>query len=236
MNQPSENAVALWTGGKDSCLALYEAECLGYEIKSLITFIPPNPQFLAHPLQVIKFQSEALHLQHATIEITQPFNEGYKSAFRFLKERCDVSHVITGDIDEVSGHPNWVKELAASSDIEVLTPLWKRDRKEILATLIENNFKVIFSCAKEPWFSEDWLGTEFDTNTIERLYKISEETGLDLCGENGEYHSLVLDCPLFKQRIHIDDFSKEAKDVILYINIRKLSLINKASPQQAAGY
>lgn len=229
MNQPSGKAVALWTGGKDSCLALYEAECLGYQIKSLMTFTPQNPQFLAHPLHVIKFQAEALHLRHATIEITQPFNEGYKSALRFLKEQCDVSHVITGDIDEIRGHPNWVKEFAASSGIEVLTPLWKRDRKELLTRLIENNFKVIFSCVKQPWFGDDWLGTEFDTETIDRLCKIHGETGLDLCGENGEYHTLVLDCPLFKQRIRIDDFSKEAKDALMYLNIRNLSLVNKSS-------
>lgn len=227
MSQLSGNAVALWTGGKDSCLALYEAQRLGYQIKSLITFTPPNPRFLAHPLHVMKCQAEALQIPHDTIEIIQPFNEGYTSALRFLKEQCGVSVVITGDIDEIRAHPNWVKECAASNGIGVLTPLWKRDRKELLEKLIASKFKVIFSCVKRPWFSDNWLTCDLDTKAIDRLCKINEETGLDLCGENGEYHTTVLDCPLFKRKIVLDDFSKEAKDSMMYLNMRKLSLVNK---------
>lgn len=227
MNRPLGNAVALWTGGKDSCLALYEAQSSGYEIKSLLTFTPSNPQFLAHPLHVMKCQAKALQIPHATIEITQPFNKGYKSAFRFLKERCGVSAVITGDIDEIRAHPNWVKECAASNGIEVLTPLWKRDRKELLEKLVASKFKVIFSCVKRPWFSDSWLGSELDMKAVKRLCKINEETGIDLCGENGEYHTIVLDCQLFKRTIILKDFSKETEDSMVYLNVRKLFLANK---------
>ena len=227
MNQLSGNAVALWTGGKDSCLALYEARRLGYQIKGLITFTPSDPQFLAHPLHVMKYQTEVLQISHDTIEIIQPFNEGYKSALRFLKEQCGVSVVITGDIDEIRAHPNWVKECAAFVGIEVVTPLWKRNRKELLEKLIANKFKIIFSCVKRPWFSDSWLGCDLDTKAAERLYEISEETGMDLCGENGEYHTTVLDCPLFKRTIVLNDFSKETKDSMIYLKVKKLSLVNK---------
>ncbi|MBI2618775.1 MAG: diphthine--ammonia ligase [Ignavibacteriales bacterium] len=227
MNQLLGSAVVLWTGGKDSCLALYEAQSLGYEIKGLITFAPSNPRFLAHPVHVMKYQAEALQILHRTIEITQPFNEVYKSALRSLKEQRGVSVVITGDIDEIRAHPNWVKECAAFVGIEVVTPLWKRNRKELLEKLITNNFKVIFSCVKRPLLTDSWPGCDLDTKAAERLYEISEETGMDLCGENGEYHTTVLDFPLFRRTIVLNDFSKETKDSMMYLKVKKLSLVNK---------
>ena len=53
----------LWTGGKDSSLALYEAHLLGYEITHLATFVPTEkPEFLAHPVSFMKYQAEALGL------------------------------------------------------------------------------------------------------------------------------------------------------------------------------
>ena len=42
-----------------------------------------------------------------------------------------------------------------------------------------------------------------------------------------EYHTLVLDGPLFLKGLQIDEYSKEAKDSLMYINIQKVSLKNK---------
>lgn len=227
MNHSLGKTCALWTGGKDSCFALYEALSLGYQITSLITFTPPRPQFRAHPLHVMKYQAETLQLPHSTVEITEPFEDGYRLAFQVLKKQFGVSAVITGDIDEIQGHPNWIREYAAANDIETVTPLWKRNRSGLLEKLMVNNFKVIFSCVKRPWFDGDWLGTELNAGTVDRLHRLHEATGIDVCGENGEYHTIVLDCPLFQRKICVEDSSKESNDSLLYLNLRKLSFVNK---------
>lgn len=120
-------AVVLWTGGKDSCLALHEAGALGYSIRSLVTFGPSAAAFRAHPIPFLQKQAEAMGLLHRTIEVMPPLEQGYQRAFRYIRDELGASHVITGDIDEVGTHPNWVKTIAGSLGLNVLMPLWKRE-------------------------------------------------------------------------------------------------------------
>ena len=75
MNSHLKNAIMLWTGGKDSSLALYMAISSGYQINRLVTFIPKNQKFLAHPIKFMKYQEDALNLQHNTMEINKPYKE-----------------------------------------------------------------------------------------------------------------------------------------------------------------
>ncbi|MBI4436040.1 MAG: diphthine--ammonia ligase [Candidatus Omnitrophica bacterium] len=214
----------LWTGGKDSTLALYEAKALGWEVAALVTFIPPAAEFLAHPLCVMKFQAEALGFPHYTFEVHEPFQAGYEEALHALKTKHGITQCITGDIAEVDGQPNWIRECSRSSGVHVWTPLWGRERRELLEKLLAHKFQIIFSCVKKPWFTMEWLGKTLDLNALEALEVLREKTGLDICGEEGEYHTLVLDGPLFRKRIRIDQYSKETKDSLMYLKIQKLSL------------
>lgn len=223
----STNATVLWTGGKDSSLAFYEAKLSGYLIKSITTFIPRNPKFLAHPLDFMKYQAKALDLPHHILEINEPFKENYKIAINSLREKHGINVLITGDIAEVGGKPNWINECCKHLGMDTFMPLWGIDRNEIIDKLLSYKFRIIFSCVKKPWFTDDWIGRELNENVLEQLHTINAETGLDICGEEGEYHTLVIDCPLFKKSIHIDKYSKQKKDSLMYIEIEKVDLQTK---------
>jgi diphthine-ammonia ligase len=97
--------------------------------------------------------------------------------------------------------------------------LWGRDRKEMLDRLVSLGFDVIFSAVKKPWLSEDWLGKRLDSHSIKELKIIWARTGLDICGENGEYHTLVLGAPYFKKHLEIHRFSKATKDNLAYLDL-----------------
>lgn len=223
-----KEAAVSWTGGKDSALACYEACLLGYKITNLVTFVPDPPQFLAHPLHVMKYQAEALDLPHVTLTIHEPFKESYGRAIDSLRKKYRASVLITGDITEVDGLPNWIRECSATSGMEVFTPLWGRDRLDLLRRLISSQFKVIFSCVKSPWLTENWLGRQLDQDALEQLCRVRRETGLDLCGEQGEYHTMVLDGPPFKKRIRIRDCSKHIADSLMYLDIHEIVLEEKS--------
>jgi len=229
LNFQSGNAAVLWTGGKDSCLALYQAQKQGYKVERLVTFVPTKPDFLAHPLLFMQYQAKALNLPHDELTLTEPFKPAYEQAIGSLK-RQGISTLITGDIAEVGGQPNWVRECSQISGMEILTPLWGWDRQELLAQLLSTGFKAIFSCVKKPWFTEEWLGREIDANVIDELRKISAETGLDIGGEQGEYHTLVTDGPLFAKRIQIEVSAKRAGGELMYLDIRQASLREKIFP------
>jgi diphthamide synthase (EF-2-diphthine--ammonia ligase) len=80
------------------------------------------------------------------------------------------------------------------------------------------------------WFTEEWAGRELNKNSAEELKALAKETGMDPCGENGEYHTMTIDGPTFKERIEISKFSKEKTDTRLFIKISEYCLKPKNSP------
>lgn len=220
-----------WTGGKDSSLAFYESEMLGYKVNCLVTFAWSQETFLAHPLDFITLQAEALELPHYTLDVAEPFDRGYEDALSLLKEQYGIDILITGDIGEVAGHDsNWLVERAARCNVEVIRPLWHISGIELLNRLLELGFRVVFSCVKMPWFTDEWLGKELSANTIQQLLEINQRTGLDICGEQGEYHTLATDGPQFKKRIRIESYSKRVHDSVMYIAIESVRLEERTKP------
>ena len=217
----------LWSGGKDSALALHEAKRQGYRVVCLATFVPPNPNFLAHPLSFIKLQTRALRLPHYLLPISEPFEPAYETALMKLRQTTAVNVVITGDIAEVDGSPNWIHLRTRAIHMEAHTPLWGRNRESLLRQLLNEGFSVVFSCAKSRWLSENWVGRELSESAIAELFKIRERTGLDLCGEEGEYHTLVTDGPCFARRIVIRSAAKRTADSLAYLDIQELELVKK---------
>ncbi|MBU1192684.1 MAG: diphthine--ammonia ligase [Gammaproteobacteria bacterium] len=224
MIDPTQNTAMLWTGGKDSAMALHEAMESGYRIRCLVTFAPPNPDFLAHPLRLIQLQAQALALPHHILPITAPFDKSYEAGLRRLRDEMDIGCVVTVDIAEVDSNPNWIRERSRPVGLSVHTPLWGRDRNTLLQQLLDRGFQARFSCVNTRWLNEDWVGRALDATAIDELRSIREQTGLDLCGEEGEYHTMVVDGPCFTCGIDIRSYSKRVSDSLAYMDIHEMGL------------
>lgn len=223
----NKKAAVLWTGGKDCNLALYEAKKAGYDIVALITFAMGDARFLAHPIYFMKQQALALNLPHVAILVQEPYKESYEAAIAEIRQTYGVDTLVTGDIAEVHGNTNWITERSKPSGMNVYLPLWHMNREHIIQKLIDLNFKTIFSCVKEPWFGKEWLGKEVSTEILEKLKTIHRLNGLDICGEQGEYHTLVLDGPEYKQELIIDAYTTQQEDTIMYMKMDRILLQEK---------
>lgn len=212
-------SVMLWTGGKDSCLALHEAGSRGFEVTSLVTLVPPGERFRAHPVAVLRMQAEAMRLPYRTVEVGMPFRLGYAEALRRIRDEMSVGTIITGDIDAIAGHPNWIRVLSDTLGMEVVIPLWKRDRLALLESMVERKFRVCISCVNRERMGEEWVGSLLDDAGIQKLIRWSSETGGDLCGEQGEYHTLVLDAPMFDRSLQFDQTSVTREGAYSFLNI-----------------
>jgi diphthine-ammonia ligase len=224
-----QNAAMLWTGGKDSAMALYEAGQNGYCVLCLVTFAPPEPDFLAHPLSFIKMQAQALALPHHVLSISAPFEQSYETSLRRLRDEMGIGCVITGDITAANGSPNWIRERSRPVGMSVHTPLWERDQNILLQQLLDRGFKARFSCAKTGWLDESWIGRELNASALAELRSIRERNGLDLCGEEGEYHTLVTDGPGFTRSIDIRSYSTRIAGPLAYMAIHELELLAPAT-------
>jgi uncharacterized protein (TIGR00290 family) len=216
-----------WTGGKDSNLALHEAEGLGSAIDCLVTFAPGQESLLAHPLGLMALQAQALGLPHYVFNVEEPYEEGYEDAILSVKKKRGINALVTGDITEIAGHDtDWMSDRCARCGIDLVKPLWHRNRRELLEKILSLDFKAFFSCVKKPWFTDEWLGLELSPSSVNRLIEINKRTGLDICGEQGEYHTMVLDGPQFKKRIRYGSFSKQVKDEVMYVSWHDIELEN----------
>lgn len=182
----------LWTGGKDSALA-FQVSLNPYDIRRLICFVPAdNRQFYAHPTELMEIQAQKIEMPIEFVPISEPYKQSYRQQIEAMRD-TGIEMLITGDISTVDGMPNWIEEVAAGL-VVVHKPLWELDRHTILDTLISDKFKVICSLAYKKHFQQTIAGRYFDAELISELKQLP----IDACGEQGEYHTWVLDAPFFK--------------------------------------
>ena len=191
-------AAVLWTGGKDSALALHRSLNL-YDIKRLICFVPAdNRQFYAHPTQLMALQAQKIGIPIEFVPISEPYKLSYLRQIEAIRDR-GIEMLITGDISTVGGMPNWIDEVAAGL-VGVDKPLWELDRYAILDTLTSNKFEVICSLSYKKYFQLTITGRYLDSELISELKQLP----IDPCGEQGEYHTWVLNAPFFNVPVQLE--------------------------------
>lgn len=230
-NQASRNAVVLWTGGKDSALALHEVSAKGQPITALVTFAPRRGAFRAHPVHVMRLQARALGVRHRLFRLRPPYRAEYRRVFRRLL-REGITAVVTGDIDQIGNYAHWVRSIAEPMGLEVITPLWHRDRNSILRRLRALEFDVVVSYVDTTRLPEDWVGRRLDWSAAKDLDTAFRSRGIDPAGENGEYHTWVLDAPLFRARLSLERHSVERRPKSCWLRPRCVALASK-SPRQS---
>lgn len=201
--------VCSWSGGKDSCYALMLATQQGYELKTLLNMMNENEQVSrSHglSLSILNQQSKALGVPLKGIPSTwEDYEENYIKALRQLKIAFDIESVVFGDID-LESHRKWEEKVCDTAQLKPLLPLWQQNRKQLVYDMIDHGVKaVIVSCDKK-LLGESFLGREITKDLAKEL----EDMGVDACGENGEYHTVVLDCPLFTSPIQLPEFKKQS--------------------------
>lgn len=195
------SAAVLWTGGKDSAWALHRSS--GSNVTELVTFVPSDAHFQAHDLELMAWQARSLGLPHRRELVEPPYEPGYEQALRRLRDR-GIECVITGDIAVVDGLPNFIQARAERVGLRVELPLWGVERVAHLRALVAEGFEVMLTLVKEPWLDAAWAGRILDDAAIDELTLVGAANGLDVAGENGEYHSMVLNGPGFRERLRVE--------------------------------
>lgn len=215
-----------WSGGKDCNLVLHRIVSDGdHEVACLVCFHPPNPVFRAHPVAMMRLQAAALDLPLVMLEVRAEdhggsYREAYASCVRELRAAHGVELVATGDMDLVGTMPrNFITEVCEMAALEppmrCLLPLWHADRAEVLEEMMALGLVAKFTCVKSPWFDASWIGRALDGAAVAEMRALHESKGLDLCGENGEFHTCVVDGPLYRAAILWDGAGEAAAEELV---------------------
>jgi len=217
--------IASWSGGKESCLALYEARGKGYEISQLVNFISKESQrvsFHGTDAKLIQLQSQAMRIPLLQKETTwDGYEQEFKDAVRSLIP-SGVEGMVFGDI-YLQEHKDWVERVCGDLGIKAIEPLWGRSTEEILSSFIDDGFQAVIVSAKSDLIDEDFIGRRVDRAFMQYL----KRKNIDVCGENGEYHTLVIDGPIFNKRIQLVDTRTVTRNKYWFLDTINYKLVCK---------
>jgi uncharacterized protein (TIGR00290 family) len=192
-----------WSGGKDSALALYEIQKAGdYSVAGLLTTITEDYDRVSmHGVRrvLLEQQAHALGLPLQKINIPKDATNGvYESRLRaFLEEalREGIETVAFGDIF-LEDLRQYREQNLGQIGMKGLFPIWKRDSHELARSFIELGFKAVVVCVDTSVLDASFAGRVVDGELLRDLPE-----NVDPCGENGEFHSFVVDGPNFQQQV-----------------------------------
>ncbi|WP_455364571.1 Dph6-related ATP pyrophosphatase [[Eubacterium] cellulosolvens] len=195
------HAFASWSGGKDSCLALHRAIKQNLEIRCLFSMLKDGDAVSAgHGLkkEILDAQAKAVGIPIRYGNASwSAYEDEFKRVVESLKED-GIEGGVFGDIN-LSEHREWVERVCKEIGITAFLPLWNEEYNTLLNEFTRNGFEAVIISVRSDLIGEEWLGQPFNTRFIEYL----QGRGLDLMGEQGEYHTLVTFGPLFKRRLTI---------------------------------
>ena len=196
-----KNFFCSWSGGKDSCLALYCAIQAGGKPNFLLTMLDETgKRSRSHALPVALLEKQAQTLGIPLITRSASWADYEKNFIDALHEfsKQGILYGVFGDID-LEDHLAWCRRVCEYADIETYHPLWQRERSDLLNEFIALGFKATIISVKQGTLSTDFLGQTIDTVFLEEI----KNQGIDICGEKGEYHTVVTDGPIFSNAVPI---------------------------------
>lgn len=200
------NFVTSWSGGKDSCYAMMQAIQQGFVPKVLLNMMNENGKVSrSHglPLSILNQQAKNIGLPLEAIPATwTDYEFKFIAILRSLKATYNIEAAVFGDID-LQPHKDWEEKVCVEASLKAILPLWQQNRMSLVNEMLDSGITtMIVSC--NTIMGEQYLGEILTKELAQKLLA----NGIDPCGENGEFHTLVINCPLFQEPIQLPQFTR----------------------------
>ena len=225
-NSGNTKTFCCWSGGKESALSFYKAKRRGFYISHLLNMLSDDGKYSrSHGVssKLLQLQAEAIGIPIVQRKTTwETYREEFKKAVLNLKKE-GIETGIFGDID-IQQHRDWIETVCKELGIKPVLPLWGSRKNKLLEEFVQAGFKAIIVATNAEFLGREWLGKRIDKEVIKELKAIER---IDLCGERGEYHTFVIDGPIFKKRIKIIETKKVKNARHWFLEILKYRLEEK---------
>lgn len=215
----------LFSGGKDSTLALHKMDAMGKKTDLLITMISENDfSYMFHKPNVMwtKLQAESLGIRQVFYKTKGVKEEELADLEKTFTEN-KVTELITGAVAS-SYQKERIEAICKRLGIICHSPLWN------IAPLEELNelsmlYEVIITQVAAEGFDESMLGSKIDGNLTDKLIQLNKKYRINMLFEGGEAESFVLDAPMFSKRIEITKSHIEREGTVARFVIDEATLV-----------
>ena len=223
-------AIILFSGGKDSTFSIYKTIRKGMKVRCLVSMIPENPEsYMFHfpNIEFTEMQARAMGIELLTKTTPGVKEDELKELFEALELlRGSADFVVPGAVAS-SYQKVRVERVASRLGFKVYLPIWGKDPEDLWKEMLKLGFKVIITAVSAEGLDKSWLGRGIDKKAFGELKKLSKKYRFHLGGEGGEFETMVLDGPIFKRRIEIQESHVDWKENSGIYLIDKAKLVEK---------
>ncbi|HLN45412.1 MAG TPA: diphthine--ammonia ligase [Candidatus Sulfotelmatobacter sp.] len=215
------SVVVSLSGGKDSMYALYAALQEGVKVDYLM-FIKIGGKAHLDNKWLMKLVSESIGIPAITVG-------GRVSDIRKGLQKVKAGTFISG-VMTTSEHIDYYHEICDPINVKHYAPLWGKNPLTALSEMNQLGFRMlVIEVDVSMGANKDWLGKEIDDSMLRELEKLKADRSINPIGEFGEYHTFVVDCPIYKKSINITKSKTVWKKSKGYFEIKKAELKPKTS-------
>ena len=194
-------AAVSWSGGKDGYLALHRSASQFDVVAAITMFDDAGARSRSHGLrpEIIEAQCARLGLRAVRGHGSwSTYEDGYRAALKDVRS-MDVTHVIFGDIMYESNR-EFPERVSAAEGLIAVEPLWGEPTDALYREFIDTRAEARIVTVRDGVLAPSFLGRPLTLDLLSDLIA----AGVDPCGELGEYHTVVIDAPLFAKPLQVD--------------------------------
>lgn len=195
----TDRYVLMWSGGKDSALALDRALKSGIEVGRLLSFYDAatrRVRFHATRVEMLEAQAAAIGIDLRAVPTAWQDMEANLRAQLSAHREEGFKGVVLGDI-HLADVRAWYEERVTAAGLLHVEPLWAEPPHLLLNEFVSSGGRAVVTCVELAKLDASWLGRVTDESFVSEI----ASAGIDACGENGEYHSFAFAGPRFKQQV-----------------------------------
>lgn len=189
----------MWSGGKDSALALDRAKRAGIDIARLISFYDSSTRrvrFHATRVEMLQSQSALAGISLHAIPTSWPQMDATLRQELATLRQDGFTGVVFGNI-HLADVRAWYEDRVVAAGLAHVEPIWGEPPERLLDEFVSSGGRAVTTCIEIAKLDEGWLGRVIDESFALDI----AATGIDACGENGEYHSFAFAGPAFKKPV-----------------------------------
>ncbi len=219
----TSNILLSWSSGKDSAWTLHQLLKNKKKVVKLLTTInETNDRVAMHSTRksLLLAQAENLKLPVELVPLPdQCINEIYEQrmtdALKKLSEE-GFTEIAFGDLflEDLRHYRErqMKKSLQFGIEMKALFPIWKTDTTKLAYDMLSWGLEAVITCVDAEKIDPFYCGCKFDHDFL----NYAKTKDIDLCGEKGEFHTFVFNCPLFKNPLSIQKGKQEKKENFVF--------------------